>query len=69
MACDMALNDELDLTPASHLSGVHQVFAWTAGDPAKLPKGIDRCLAGLRAAIRWEPVSLPASAILEEFIG
>ncbi len=44
MACDMALNDDLNLTPASHLSGVHQVFAWTAGNPAKLPKGIDSLL-------------------------
>ena len=44
MACDMALNDDLNLTPASRLSGVHQVFAWTAGDPAKLPKGIDSLL-------------------------
>ena len=44
LACDMALNDNLDLTPASHLAGVHQVFAWTAGDPAKLPKGIDSML-------------------------
>lgn len=44
MACDMALNDDLNLTPASRLSGVHQVFAWTAGDPAKLPKGIDSML-------------------------
>ena len=44
MACDMALNDDLNLTPASHVSGVHQVFAWTAGDPAKLPKGIDSML-------------------------
>lgn len=49
MACDMALNDDLNLTPASHLSGVHQVFAWTAGDPAKLPKGIDSMLgSGLK---------------------
>jgi hypothetical protein len=33
LACDMAL---------------HGVFAWTAGDPAKLPQGIDRLLgAGL----------------------
>lgn len=48
MACDMALNDSLDLTPASRLPGVHDVFAWTAGDPRKLPKGIDRLLgAGL----------------------
>jgi hypothetical protein len=48
MACDLALNDSLDLTPASRLPGVHDVFAWTAGDPRKLPKGIDRLLsAGL----------------------
>lgn len=46
MACDMALNDDLNLAPASHLTGVHQVFAWTAGDPAKLPKGIDSLLTG-----------------------
>ena len=46
MACDMALNDALDLTPASRLPGVHDVFAWTAGDPSKLPNGIDRLLKG-----------------------
>lgn len=46
MACDMALNDKLDLQPAAHLPGVRDVFAWTAGDPAKLPKGIDRVLSG-----------------------
>jgi uncharacterized protein YkwD len=46
LACDMALNDKLDLTPASHLAGVHEVFAWTSGDPSKLPKGIDRVLSG-----------------------
>lgn len=46
IACDMALNDKLDLTPASHLPGVHDVFAWTAGNPSKLPKGIDRVLGG-----------------------
>jgi hypothetical protein len=44
MACDMALSDDLNLAPASHLIGVHQAFAWTAGDPAKLPKGIDSML-------------------------
>lgn len=44
LACDMALNDDLNLTAASRLSGVHQVFAWTAGDPARLPKGIDSLL-------------------------
>ena len=46
IACDMALNDNLDLTPASHLAGVHEVFAWTAGNPSILPKGIDRLLNG-----------------------
>ncbi|HEY1731821.1 MAG TPA: CAP domain-containing protein [Terriglobales bacterium] len=50
MACDMALNDDLNLTRASHVSGVHQSFAWTAGDPAKLPKGIDSMLStGLKS--------------------
>jgi uncharacterized protein YkwD len=44
LACDMALNDALDMTPASHLPGVHGVFAWTAGDPGKLPQGVDRVL-------------------------
>ena len=46
IACDMALNDNLDLTPASHLPGVHDVFAWTAGNPSKLPNGINRVLSG-----------------------
>jgi Cysteine-rich secretory protein family len=46
IACDMALNDKLDLQPAARLPGVRDVFAWTAGDPAKLPKGIDRVLSG-----------------------
>ena len=44
LACDMALNDALDMAPASHLPGVHGVFAWTAGDPSKLPQGVDRVL-------------------------
>jgi len=43
-ACDMALNDSLDMAPASRLPGVHGVFAWTAGDPGKLPQGIERVL-------------------------
>ena len=44
MACDMALNDASGLArPRRDLPGVHEVLAWTAGDPAKLPKGIDRC--------------------------
>ena len=46
IACDMALNDSLDLTPASRLPGVHDVFAWTAGNPSTLPKGVDRVLSG-----------------------
>jgi hypothetical protein len=44
IACDMALNDTLDMAPASQLPGVHGVFAWTAGDPGKLPQGIYRLL-------------------------
>ena len=48
LACDMALNDALDLAPASKLPNVHDVFGWTSGDPGKLPKGIDRLMgAGL----------------------
>ena len=48
LACDMALNDSLNLVPASRLPGVHEAFAWNAGDPAHLPNGIDRLLgAGL----------------------
>lgn len=44
LACDMALNDALNMAPASRLPGVHGVFAWTAGDPGKLPQGVDRVL-------------------------
>jgi hypothetical protein len=48
MACNMALNDALDLAPSSKLPSVHDVFGWTAGDPGKLPKGIERLMgAGL----------------------
>jgi Cysteine-rich secretory protein family len=48
LACDMALNDSLDLTPASKLPNVHDVFGWTGGNPAELPKGIERLMgAGL----------------------
>jgi hypothetical protein len=48
VACDMALNDALDLAPASKLPNVHDVFGWTSGDPGKLPKEIDRLMgAGL----------------------
>ncbi len=44
IACDMALNDSVNAGAAMQLPGVHEVFAWTAGDPAKLPKGIDKVL-------------------------
>lgn len=44
MACGMALNDALDLSPAGRLPGVHDATAWTAGDPAKLPAAVDRLL-------------------------
>ncbi len=44
LACDMALNDALDLAPASRLPGAHEAFAWNAGDPGKLPRGIDHLL-------------------------
>lgn len=45
LACDMALNDSLDDLTASQLPGVHSVFAWTAGDPAKLPTATAKLLA------------------------
>lgn len=45
LACDMALNDSLDDLTASQLPGVRSVFAWTAGDPAKLPKATDTILS------------------------
>lgn len=45
LACNMALNDSLDASAALSLPGVHEVFAWTAGDPAELPKGIARVLS------------------------
>ena len=45
LACDMALNDALENQRAAKLPGVHEVFVWTAGDPAKLPKGVDALLS------------------------
>lgn len=45
MACSMALNDALDASAAARLPGVHEVFAWTAGNPAKLPNGIAKVLS------------------------
>ncbi len=45
LACDMALNDALEDQRAAKLPGVHEVFVWTAGDPAKLPKGVDTILS------------------------
>jgi uncharacterized protein YkwD len=45
VACDMALNDALDSRAAAQLPGVHEVFAWTTGDPAKLPNGIDKMVS------------------------
>lgn len=44
MACGMALNDALDLSPAGRLPGVHDATGWTAGDPAKLPGDVNRLL-------------------------
>jgi hypothetical protein len=45
MACDMAVNDALNDQDAAQLPGVRGVFAWTAGDPGKLPSGIDKLLS------------------------
>jgi len=44
LACKMALNDALDSSAAMGLPEVHGVLAWTASDPAKLPKGIGQVL-------------------------
>ena len=44
IACQMALNDALDSSAAMRLPEVHGVLAWTAADPAKLPKGIGQVL-------------------------
>ncbi|MGA7461692.1 MAG: CAP domain-containing protein [Candidatus Korobacteraceae bacterium] len=44
IACQMALNDALDSSAAMGLPEVHGVLAWTAADPAKLPKGIGQVL-------------------------
>jgi uncharacterized protein YkwD len=45
MACTMALSDALDSSDALRLPGVHGVLAWTADDPAQLPKGIAQVLS------------------------
>ncbi len=61
MACDMALNDVVDGSPAARLPRVRTVFAWTAGDPAKLPKAIDRLLSsGLPAGYALEACVAPS---------
>ena len=44
MACAMALSDTLNGNDALRLPGVHGVLAWTADDPANLPKGIAQVL-------------------------
>ncbi len=44
MACTMALYDALDSSDAMRLPGVRGVLAWTADDPANLPKGITQVL-------------------------
>ena len=44
IACQMALNDALNSGAAMGLPEVHGVMAWTAADPAKLPKGIGQVL-------------------------
>jgi len=45
MACRMALYDTLDSSDALRLPGVQGVLAWTADDPAQLPKGITQVLS------------------------
>jgi len=46
MACTMARRDKLESGDAILLPGVRGVLAWTASDPAKLPKGIAQVLSG-----------------------
>ena len=47
-ACDLSLNDSLNDLTTAQLPGARAVFAWTAGDPNKLPKAMGRILdAGL----------------------
>jgi len=46
MACSMARHDKLKSGDAMLLPGVQGVLAWTAADPAKLPKGIAQVLSG-----------------------
>jgi hypothetical protein len=41
----MALTDALNGNDAMRLPGVHGVLAWTADDPAQLPKGIAQVLS------------------------
>jgi len=43
-ACNMSLNDSLGDLSTAQLPGAQAVFAWTAGDPNKLPKAIDKIL-------------------------
>jgi len=50
MACDMARRDRLDREDALHLPGVRSVLAWTASDPAQLPKRIGQALPGQASA-------------------
>ena len=45
MACTMGVRDKLNGEDAMELPGVHGVLAWTADDPAKLPKGIVQVLS------------------------
>jgi len=44
MACSMPLQDRLQSDDALRLPGVRNVLAWTASDPAQLPKGIAQVL-------------------------
>jgi uncharacterized protein YkwD len=44
IACTMALYDKLDSSDALRLPEVHGVLAWTADDPAQVPKGMAQVL-------------------------
>jgi len=45
LACTMALNDALNSGEGLRFPGVRNVLAWTASDPAQLPKGMSTVLS------------------------
>ena len=52
IACNMAKKDRLDTQSARRIAGVHEVMAWTASDPAELPKQV-KAMADDRGATKY----------------